>query len=98
MKKLIYTLLGLFSLNNFAQTGDNLELLFHWNDEDIVGTTWYDNAYNEVWGVVVNNKEFAIIGSTAGTHIFDVTDPVNSTEVQFLPGADYGPAIVHRDY
>jgi len=98
MKKLIYTLLGLFSLNNFAQTGDNLELLFHWNDEDIVGTTWYDNAYNEVWGVVVNNKEFAIIGSTAGTHIFDVTDPVNSTEVQFLPGADFGPAIVHRDY
>jgi len=98
MKKLICTLLGLFSLNTFAQTGDNLELLFHWNDEDIVGTTWYDNAYNEIWGVVVNNKEFAIIGSTAGTHIFDVTDPVNSTLVQFLPGADFGPAIVHRDY
>ncbi len=98
MKKLIYTLLGLFSLNNFAQTEENLELLFNWNDEDIVGTTWYDNAYNEVWGVVVNNKEFAIIGSTAGTHIFDVTDPVNSTEVQFIPGADFGPAIVHRDY
>ena len=98
MKKLIYTLLGLFSLNNFAQTGDNLELLFHWNDDDIVGTTWYDNAYNEVWGVVVAGREFAIIGSTSGTHIFDVTDPVNSTEVQFIPGADFGPAIVHRDY
>jgi len=98
MKKLIYTVIGLFSLNGFAQSGDNLELLFHWNDENIIGTTSYDNAYNEIWGVVVNNQEFAIIGSTAGTHIFDITDAANSEQVQFIPGNAVGPAIVHRDY
>ena len=81
MKKLIYTVIGLFSLNGFAQSGDNLELLFHWNDENIIGTTSYDNAYNEIWGVVVNNQEFAIIGSTAGTHFFHITDAANSEKV-----------------
>ena len=46
----------------------------------------------------MNNKEFAVIGSTAGTHIFDVTDAENSKEVQFIAGEDFGPAIIHRDY
>lgn len=98
MKKLLPSVFCLLSLNNFAQTGENLDLLYNWNDESIVGTTWYDNAYNEVWGIVVNEREFAIIGSTSGTHIFDVTDPVNSEQVQFIAGAAVGPAIVHRDY
>ena len=81
-----------------AQTGENLQQLFHWNDDAIVGTSAYNNAYNEVWGLVVNGKEFAVIGSTSGTHIFDVTDPANSEQVQFIAGAAVGPAIIHRDY
>ena len=81
-----------------AQTGENLQQLFHWNDDAIVGTSDYNNAYNEVWGLVVNGKEFAVIGSTSGTHIFDVTDPANSEQVQFIAGAAVGPAIIHRDY
>lgn len=36
------------------------------------------------------------IDSTLGTHIFDVTDPVNSTEVAFIQGAATG--VIHRDY
>ena len=98
MKKLLSLIFCILSLKSFAQSGENLELLFHWDDESIVGTSWYDNAYNEIWGVVVAGKEFAIIGSTSGTHIFDVTDPVNSEQVQFISGAAVGPAIVHRDY
>ena len=98
MKNLLPSVLCILSLNSFAQTGENLELLFHWDDESIVGTSWYDNAYNEIWGVVIAGREFAIIGSTSGTHIFDVTDPVNSEQVQFIAGAAVGPAIVHRDY
>jgi len=98
MKKLLSTIFSILCLNSFAQSGENLDLLFHWDDENIVGTTWYDNAYNEIWGLVVDGREFAVIGSTAGTHIFDVTDPVNSEQVQFIPGAAIGPAIIHRDY
>ena len=51
---------------------NNLELLYQWDDENIIGTTWYDNAYNEIWGFVQNGYEFAVIGSTQGTHIFNV--------------------------
>ena len=88
----------IISTNIFAQSGENLELLFNWNDTTIVGTSAYNNVYNEVWGLVVNEREFAVIGSTSGTHIFDVTDPVNSEQVQFIPGAAVGTQIIHRDY
>ncbi|GIR12865.1 MAG: hypothetical protein CM15mP23_14400 [Cryomorphaceae bacterium] len=47
---------------------------------------------------MVNEREFAVIGSTSGTHIFDITDPVNSEQVQFIPGAAVGTQIIHRDY
>ena len=96
MKKIL--ILCILSTSVFGQSEENLELLFNWNDTTIVGTSAYDNAYNEVWGLVVNEREFAVIGSTSGTHIFDVTDPVNSEQVQFIPGAATGTQIIHRDY
>lgn len=96
MKKIL--ILCILSTSVFGQSEENLELLFNWNDSTIVGTSAYDNAYNEVWGLVVNGREFAVIGSTSGTHIFDVTDPVNSEQVQFIPGAATGTQIIHRDY
>ena len=98
MKNLLYLLISVISVNSYAQSGENLELIYHWSDDNLVGSAMYNNTYNEVWGLVVNNREFAIIGSTAGTHIFDVTDPTNSEQVQFIAGEDFGPAIIHRDY
>ena len=98
MKKILLPILCLFRMTTFCQNTETLELLFNWNDETIVSTSAYDNAFNEVWGLVVNEREFAIIGSTAGTHIFDVTDAQNSLQVQFIPGAAVGPSIIHRDY
>ena len=93
-------LLGMFPFLMFAQDPYEAQLLFNWDDSTIVGTTWYNNAYNEVWGFVANDREIAVIGSTSGTHFFDVTDPNNVVELdeQFLPGADNGPHIIHRDY
>ena len=72
--------------------------LFNWNDSTIVGSTAYDNAYNECWGVTINNYEIAIIGSTKGTHFFNITNPANITEVAFVAGAYTGPGVIHRDY
>ena len=97
MKRLLL-LFALFPFVLFAQNSLNTSLLYHWIDSTIIGTTLYDNAYNEVWGMVYNNREFAVIGSTDGTHIFDVTDPYASTQVAYIPGAAQGAAIVHRDY
>ena len=97
MKKIILLLsISLLTISSNAQQTANL--LFHWQDTTLVGSTSYDNTYNECWGMVVNNREIAIIGSTAGTHFFDVTDPANSSEVAFVAGAYIGGGVIHRDY
>ena len=80
----------------FAQDSLNVGLLFHWDDPTMPTEPLYGLNYNEVWGVAIQGREYAIIGSTLGTHIFDVTDPVNSTQVEFIPGAT--GQVVHRDY
>lgn len=73
-------------------------LLYHWEDTSLVGSWAYNNTYNEIWGIEVNNHEFAIIGSTAGTHIFDVTSPSNSYEAAFISAPYTGAGVIHRDY
>ncbi len=73
-------------------------LLSNWKNEDLVGSSAYNNTYNEVWGLAVNDAEYAIIGSTAGTHFINVTDPENPVEDFFVQGVSFGPHIIHRDY
>ena len=97
MKKNIFLLISLCaSILSLSQLNTNL--LFHWDDPSIIGSNSYNNAYNECWGFKVSQYEIAVIGSTEGTHFFDVTDPQNSTEVAFVPGAYTGGGVIHRDY
>ena len=84
---------------------NNLELLYQWMDDGTVltaeedpGDNWVGNIYNEIWGFVQNGHEFAVIGTTQGVHIFDVTDPVNSYLVASIDGASTSSSVVHRDY
>jgi choice-of-anchor B domain-containing protein len=97
MKSILFTLF-LFPILLFSQTSLNANLLFSWQDTSLKGSSAFDNVYNEVWGFVQNGNEFAVIGSTAGTHIFDVTNPENSTQVAFVEGKVQGPQIIHRDF
>jgi len=91
---LILNMLYCFSSN--AQQVANL--LYNWQDTSLVGSWAYNNTYNECWGMEINDLEIAIIGSTAGTHFFDVTDPINSQEIGFVAGAYTGGGVIHRDY
>jgi choice-of-anchor B domain-containing protein len=86
-------LIGISS--NAQQTGT---LLYNWQDTTLVGSWAYNNTYNECWGLEVNGNEIAIIGSTDGTHFFDVTDPANATQVAYVAGAYQGGGVIHRDY
>ena len=96
MKKLILILFAAATFQLIAQTEGTL--LGTWSDASLVGTAQYDNTYNEVWGYAINGQEYAIIGSTAGTHFINVTDPSNPVEEHFLAGASAGDHIIHRDY
>lgn len=73
-------------------------LLGHWTDTTVVGSSAFNNRFNEIWSVAVNGHEYAIIGSTMGTHFIDVTDPANLFQADFIPGTYQGAAVIHRDY
>ena len=94
---LLFSLLG--NLNNmFAQIPNNIDLLYNWTDESLIPSIYYNNTYNEIWGFVHENREYAVIGSSMGTHIFDVTDTENVTQIDFIEGKFVGEEVVHRDY
>jgi hypothetical protein len=96
IKCLIFCL-ALFPVTLLAQNSLNTSLLFHWQDTTLVGSTAYDNVYNEIWGVYQDGREYAIIGSTDGTHIFDVSDVLNAQQVAYVPGAYQGTGVLHTD-
>lgn len=96
-----FFILVVFFLNFtiFSQVAPfNISLLYHWHDSTIVRTGLHDNAYNEVWGFVQDGIEYGVIGSTRGTHIFNLSNPSAPILVDFIWGRDTGTQIVHRDY
>ncbi len=82
----------------YAQSHWNLDLKAHWHDTSLVATSMYSNIYNEIWGFQSNSHDYAVIGSTMGTHIIDVTNTDSIFQRAFIPGADQGTQIIHRDY
>lgn len=78
--RFILTILLAWPIFLLAQPAE-MNLLGTWNDPSIVPTAAFNGAYNEIWGLFVNDHEIAVIGSTEGTHFIDVTDPTNPTEI-----------------
>ena len=76
---------------------DNINLLFNWSDSTLPINS-LGGSYTDVYGVAINGGEYAVIGSTMGTHIIDVTNPSQSYEAAFVPGAFQGSLVTHRDY
>lgn len=88
-------LLTFLCLSIWASAQKEAVVVGRWSDTALVGSNTYNNTYNEVWGLVVNGSEYAVIGSTAGTHFIDVA---TAQEVAFVAGAAQGGTIIHRDY
>ncbi len=98
MRHLLLSIVLMALINMPIQAQEYVELLYNWSDSLMIPSDAYANPYNEVWGFVVNDREFGVLGSTAGTHFFDVTDVDNITEVAFVEGKHIGGDIIHRDY
>ena len=74
----------LFFLPNqtFAQL--NVDSLSHINYQQLHAAN-----LNDVWGYVDElGNEYALVGTSKGTSIVDVTDPTNPVEVFWLPGSE----------
>ncbi len=97
-RTLFLFLSALFAVSTSAQDSLNVHRLFNWQDPTLpIGDNGLQNKYNEVWGYAANGREYAIIGSTTGTHFIDVTQPTMSIQVDRVPGRFGGAGLVHRD-
>ncbi|MDQ3141603.1 MAG: choice-of-anchor B family protein [Bacteroidota bacterium] len=94
----LYGLLFIFLSGSLMAQPTKMNLLGHWRDPAVPGSSAYDNAFNEAWGISVNGHEYGIIGSTLGTHFIDVTDPSKPFEAFLVPGKSNGTHVIHRDY
>jgi choice-of-anchor B domain-containing protein len=93
----VITLLSVCIFISFTglSQSQNIILLDNW-DNDTLPLDPYNSTFNECWGFVYNNQEYAVMGSTVGTHIFKITATNQLEEIQFLPGnIDWA---IHRDY
>lgn len=90
---------ALISMLSIAQDQHNVELLGHWFREDLPIN--YRNArFSEVFAVVNDGVEYAVIASTMGAHFVEIPDELfpTLTEVEFIPGTFQGFGVNHRDY
>ena len=78
-------------------SSENVNLLYNWADTSL-DLNGLGGSYTDVYGYASQNREYAILGSTYGTHIIDVTDPLNSVEVTRIQGAFSSSGVTHRDY
>ncbi len=86
----------LFFLPNQALAQLNVDSLSHINYQQLHAAN-----LNDVWGYVDElGNEYALVGTSKGTSIVDVTDPANPVEVFWLPGSEsiWRDPSSHGDY
>ena len=75
---------------------DNVGLVNQWTDLSLP-INGLNGRFSDVEGFALDGREYAIVGSTMGTHIIDLSIDGAIEELFFLPGA-YGGGVTHRDY
>ena len=87
-----YVLFLFLSFSSFqidAQVAYNMELLGYYDDNTLPSANETDQkVFNDIWGYAANDREYAIVGSAAYIHFFDVTDPQNPILIDQILGTD----------
>ncbi len=89
LRKLLFYFIVLASLKSYGQySSENIKLLAHWDTSKTLAEPQYNIKYNSVWGWVDadDDKEYAILGSTDGTYIIDVSTPTKPIVKAYVPG------------
>ena len=95
MRNLLY--LFLLSPLAFISQTSNLVLNDHWYQDSLITTADGESIFNEVWGIEYNDENYAVIGSTMGTHILKIENK-EFVEIDFIEGRYAGYQAIHRDY
>ena len=87
MKYIFTTIALLIGLNMQAQDSLNMSMLYRY-DPDTIPTAG-SREFNECYGYVTcDGQEIAILGSSARVHFFDVTNPVETYEIDWFTGGN----------
>ncbi|MCJ8292238.1 MAG: choice-of-anchor B family protein [Crocinitomicaceae bacterium] len=95
MLRILFCLL--FPTFVFGQDSKNIELLDRWFEDSILVNS-SQIRYNECWGFVQDGIEYAIAGSTEGTHFFKLTSENTFEPAGFVQGNYVSSLVVHRDF
>lgn len=85
-----------FSFLALGQSNLNIELLGRWYDDSLIVNST-DVRYNDCWGLVIDNQEYALTGSTEGTHFIEIGLNNELTERAFVGGYHQATTVIHRD-
>ncbi len=81
----------------FSQQYSNITLLDHWH-EDSISTNSSFVRYSGCWGFRSNGTDYAVIGSTEGTHIFKISENKKLEFIDFVKGRYSSSMVSHREY
>jgi choice-of-anchor B domain-containing protein len=98
MKKACFLLSLVFlSFCVLAQKSNNITQLDHWFQDSLI-TNSTNVRYNDCYGFVWKNQEYAVAGSTEGTHVFLIDTSNQFIPVGFIKGRYSNAQVSHRDY
>jgi len=80
----------------FTQQSYNIESLDHWTDTTLIKGA-EDAIFSDLWGFKINEKNYVALGSTEGTHIFNITNNTLKL-IDFKSGKFSSNQVQHRDY
>lgn len=95
-----FTILFVVVCTRFLLNGQeslNMTLLSHWSQDSLISNST-EVRYNDCYGFTWQGKEYAVAGSTEGTHIFAIEDNHQLTPKGFIRGRFSDMSVYHRDY
>lgn len=97
--KMVLFYLCVLLLNGYlhAQNAQNMTQLAHWHEDSLLSNS-SNVRYNDCFGFTYQGNEYAIAGSTEGTHIFLIDSKNQFISVGFVKGRFSSAQVNHRDY
>ncbi|MEY3236335.1 MAG: hypothetical protein RI883_436 [Bacteroidota bacterium] len=97
MKRIILFFCLFYSILLQAQEQKNITFLDNWSEDTLVTNTSLVR-YSGCWGFTRDSIEYAIIGSTEGTHFFKLSTENKLIQCGFVEGKFNSSQVIHREF
>jgi choice-of-anchor B domain-containing protein len=96
--KVLFILLAFLSFSHFTYTQEvkNVILLDNWFQDSLITNSGLAR-YSGSWGFKIKQEEYAVIGSTEGSHFFQLTDDNKLKPCGFIEGKFNSSLVSNRE-